>query len=38
MHPLISYEYPIEDSAKAHIEVINHKKPGGGRIIINTDL
>ncbi|KAK8795207.1 hypothetical protein WA588_004056, partial [Blastocystis sp. NMH] len=36
MHPLISYEYPIEDSAKAHIEVIDHKKPGGGRIIINT--
>lgn len=38
MRPLISYEYPIEDTAKAHVEVINHKKPGCGRIIIDTDL
>lgn len=38
MRPLISYEYSLKDAAKAHVEVINHKRAGCGRIIMNPDL
>lgn len=38
MRPLISYEYSLKDADKAHVEVINHKRAGCGRIIINTEL
>ena len=38
MRPLISYEYSLKDADKAHIEVINHKRAGCGRIIIIPDL
>ena len=38
MRPLISYEYSLKDADKAHVEVINHKRAGCGRIIINPDL
>ena len=38
MRPLISYEYSLKDADKAHVEVINHKKAGCGRIIMNPEL
>jgi len=35
LRPVIGQEYPLDQAANAHIEVIEHRKTNKGKIVLN---
>jgi len=35
LRPVIGHEYPLEQAADAHIEVLAHKTTTSGKIVLN---